>query len=163
MTTGGDRNKDRFENWKICGVWKLPFCDHRAIKLTQNCVWLAELYMNLHDLLSVTREYHPKILELFDALQRIVASLRAHWLLAFLGRHNTSVFFVLTFSQIVQKRLDFPPFVSCKTFLVTKTTWESFLSVVFLVCTKNYRKQSREVSSGNSHMDRSNPTKVLRI
>jgi len=25
MTTGEDRNKDRFKNWQFCGVWKLYF------------------------------------------------------------------------------------------------------------------------------------------
>ena len=38
ITTGEDRNKNWYQNWQLCGVWKLPFCDHRAIKLTQNCV-----------------------------------------------------------------------------------------------------------------------------
>jgi len=31
MTKGKDRNKHRFKNWQLCGVWKLPFSDHRAI------------------------------------------------------------------------------------------------------------------------------------
>jgi len=31
MTIGKDQNKDRFKNWQLCSVWKLPFCDHRAI------------------------------------------------------------------------------------------------------------------------------------
>jgi len=31
MTTGEDRNKDRFKNWQLSGVWKLRFCHHRAI------------------------------------------------------------------------------------------------------------------------------------
>ena len=38
MTTDEDRNKDRFKNWQLCGVWMLPCCDHKAIRLTQNCV-----------------------------------------------------------------------------------------------------------------------------
>jgi len=25
MTTGEDRNKDRFKDWKLCGIWKLSF------------------------------------------------------------------------------------------------------------------------------------------
>jgi len=33
-----DGNKDRFKSWQLCGVWILPFWDHRSIKLTQNCV-----------------------------------------------------------------------------------------------------------------------------
>jgi len=42
-----DQNKDRFENWELCSVWKLPFCDHRAIKLTQNSVILTNACINL--------------------------------------------------------------------------------------------------------------------
>jgi len=38
MTTGEDRNKDRFKNWKLCSLWKPPFCHYGEIKLTQNCV-----------------------------------------------------------------------------------------------------------------------------
>jgi len=38
MTTCEDRNKDRFKNWKLCVLWKLPFRHHAATKLTQNCV-----------------------------------------------------------------------------------------------------------------------------
>ena len=38
ITIGKDWNKDRFNNWQLCGVCKLPFCDHRAINFTQNCV-----------------------------------------------------------------------------------------------------------------------------
>jgi len=38
MTTGEDRKKDRFENWKHSCLWKLPFRHHWAIKLTQNRV-----------------------------------------------------------------------------------------------------------------------------
>jgi len=30
MTIGEDRNKDRFQNWQFCGVWKFSFCDNRA-------------------------------------------------------------------------------------------------------------------------------------
>jgi len=46
MTIGKDRNKDRFENWQLWSVWKLPFCAHRAIKLTQNCVSLTNPCIN---------------------------------------------------------------------------------------------------------------------
>jgi len=37
-TVGEDRNKVRLKNCQLCGIWKLPFCDHRAIELTQVCV-----------------------------------------------------------------------------------------------------------------------------
>jgi len=46
MTIGKDRNKDRFENWQLCGVWKLPFCGHRTINLTQNWVSFANPCIN---------------------------------------------------------------------------------------------------------------------
>jgi len=31
MAMGKDPNKDRSKNWQLCGVWKLLFCDHRAL------------------------------------------------------------------------------------------------------------------------------------
>ena len=31
--------KKRFIIRQLCGVWKLSLCDHRAMKLTQNCVF----------------------------------------------------------------------------------------------------------------------------
>ena len=37
MAIGEDRNEDRFKTLQLCGVRKLPFCDRKAIKLTQNC------------------------------------------------------------------------------------------------------------------------------
>jgi len=40
MTTGEEWNKDWFKNWQKCSVWKLPFYNHRAIKLMQNCICL---------------------------------------------------------------------------------------------------------------------------
>jgi len=36
MTTGEDRNKDRFKSWNLCGLWNHPFRHHGALKLTQN-------------------------------------------------------------------------------------------------------------------------------
>jgi len=58
-TIGKDRNKDRFEDWQLCGVWKLPFCDHRAIKLTPNCISFTNPCINILAPNSVTRNYHP--------------------------------------------------------------------------------------------------------
>jgi len=55
---GEDRNKDRFKTWQLYGLWKLPFCDHRAIKLTQNCVCFTNPGINLLVPPSVTRKYH---------------------------------------------------------------------------------------------------------
>ena len=36
MTTGEDRNKDRFKNWKLCVFRRLPFRYYRAVKVSQN-------------------------------------------------------------------------------------------------------------------------------
>jgi len=43
MITGEDANKDRFKDWKLCPLWKLPFHNHGAIKLMQNCVCFPNL------------------------------------------------------------------------------------------------------------------------
>jgi len=76
MTKGEDRKKCRFVKWQLCGVWKLPFCDHSAIKLTQNRVCFTNPRIKLLVLPSVTRECHPKVLELLDLLQCIAAYLQ---------------------------------------------------------------------------------------
>jgi len=73
MTTVEDRNKDRFKNWKLCGLWKIPFHHHGAIKLTQNCVCFTNPCINLFVPTSVTREYHLKVLERLHLLQWIFA------------------------------------------------------------------------------------------
>jgi len=46
-TTCADRNKDRFINWQLCSVRKLPFYYHRAMKLTQNCICFTNPCINL--------------------------------------------------------------------------------------------------------------------
>ena len=67
MDIGEDREKGRFKNWQLCGVWnwKLLFCRHRTIKLDQSCTCFAKSSIKLFVLPSVTREYHPKILKAF--------------------------------------------------------------------------------------------------
>jgi len=75
MTTPEDRHKDHFENWKLCGLWKLPFLNHRAIKSTQNCVCFTNLSINFFVPTSVNREYHPKLIEGLQLLQCISAHL----------------------------------------------------------------------------------------
>ena len=96
MTISTDWNKNQLKNWQFCGDWKLPFCDHRAIKLTQNCVYsFTNPCINLLAPPSVTRKYHPKVLELLHLLQCIAA--HSVHCLEFLERHNISVFLVLTF------------------------------------------------------------------
>jgi len=73
MTTGEDRSKDRFKNWKLCGLCKLLFRYHGAIKLSQNCVCFTYAWINPFIPTSVTREYHPKELERLHLLQCIAA------------------------------------------------------------------------------------------
>ena len=41
QTIGENQNKDQFENWQLYGVECSLYCDHRAIKLTHNCVCFA--------------------------------------------------------------------------------------------------------------------------
>jgi len=46
MTIGENRNKDWLKNGHFCGIWNSPFCDHRAIKLMQNCVYFPSVYQS---------------------------------------------------------------------------------------------------------------------
>jgi len=70
------RNKDRFENWQLFGLWKLPFRNDGAIKLTQNCICFINPCINPFVPTSVTREYNPKVLEYLHLLQCISAHLQ---------------------------------------------------------------------------------------
>jgi len=76
MTTDEDRNKVLLKNWKLCGLWKLPFRHHGAIKLTQNCVCFINPCINPILPTCVTREYNPKVLERLYLLQCISAHLQ---------------------------------------------------------------------------------------
>jgi len=76
------------------------------MKVTQNCVCLTNPCINLLVPSSVTREYHPNILELLSALSLICY---AHMLqFGFLERHNTSIFLVIilfpAWSQATENR-----------------------------------------------------------
>jgi len=93
MTTGEDRNKNPFKNWKPCVPWKRTFRHHETIKLTQNCVCFTNPCINPFVPTSVTGEYHPKVLERLHLLQ---LTCRKHCL-GCLKRHNTSTFSVLIF------------------------------------------------------------------
>ena len=66
----------------------------RRIKLTQNCVCFTNLCINPFVPTSVTREYHPKVLERPHLLQYFAAYLQETlpW-----ERHNTSVFLEMIF------------------------------------------------------------------
>jgi len=69
LSTSMGRNGTKID-WKtrLCGLWKLPFCDHGTIKLTENCICFTNRCVNLHFLPSVTHEHHPEVLELLDLL-----------------------------------------------------------------------------------------------
>jgi len=76
LTTGEDRNKDRFKNWKLCVLRKLPFLHHGAIKLAQNYVCFTNPCVKLFVPTFVTRKYHPTVLERLHLLQCIAAHLQ---------------------------------------------------------------------------------------
>jgi len=96
VTTGEDRDKDRFKNWKLCFLWKLLFRHHGAIKLTQNCVCFTNQRINPFVPTFVTRKYHPELLECPTCCSVFSLTCRIHCL----GRRkriNTSVFLELIF------------------------------------------------------------------
>jgi len=74
MTTGEDRNKDRLK--KLFGLWKPPFRHHGVIKLRQNWVCFTDPCISLYFPTSITREYHPKLLERLHLLECISAHLQ---------------------------------------------------------------------------------------
>jgi len=84
------KNKDRFKNSKLCGLWKLPYRHHGAIKFKQNWVFLSNLRINILITTSVTRQYHPKVLERLHLLQCVSGHLQntlpwAYWETQFLN------------------------------------------------------------------------------
>jgi len=54
ITIGEDWNQDWFKNWQFRYVWKLSFCDHRMINLTQNCIYFTNPCINHHLLSLIT-------------------------------------------------------------------------------------------------------------
>jgi len=68
MNINEDRNKDWHYNLKLCVVWKLPFSDHEAIKLTQNYVLLTNPCISLFLLSSIICEYLPEVIERLNQL-----------------------------------------------------------------------------------------------
>ena len=97
MTIGKDRNKDRFENWQLGSVWKVPFCGHRAIKPTQNSVSFTKPCINLVELcLPSLVNTTPRYLNLFTCCSVFPFTYRVHCL-GFVDRHSTSIFLVLIF------------------------------------------------------------------
>ena len=81
MTIGKDRNKDQLENWQLCGVWKLPFCGHRAIKFTQNCVSFTNPCINLLGLRFPTHvNTTPRYLNVSTCWSVLPLTCRIHYL-----------------------------------------------------------------------------------
>jgi len=76
--------------------WNLLFCDHRAIKLTQNRVCFINPCISLLIPSSVTREYHPEVLEFLHLPHLLPLTCGIHCL-GFLERQNISVLYVLIF------------------------------------------------------------------
>jgi len=86
-----DRNKDRFINWQLCSVWKLPLCDHNRVH--RDNAELRLLYQSVYQYLCSTCR-HSWIPPQGTWTSRPVAmSSRTlqHTLLGFLEIHNTSV------------------------------------------------------------------------
>ena len=54
------------------------YCDHGVIKLTQNCVCFTNPRINFLAPSSVTREYHPKVVELCVSRQAQCISIGFH-------------------------------------------------------------------------------------
>jgi len=84
MTIGGDQNKGRCQNWQVCDVWKLRFCEYGATKHTQNCVCSNNPGINLLVLPSVTRQYHL-LQRIATYLQRTLACVSGETFLGLLG------------------------------------------------------------------------------
>jgi len=80
----------------MCGFWKLPFCHHRAIKLTQNCVCFTNSCMNLLLRIPSHANATPRCLNVSTCCSLLPITCRMHCI-GFLERHNTTVFLVLIF------------------------------------------------------------------
>ena len=101
MTTNENRNKDRFKNWKLWVLWKLPFHRHGAIKLTQNCVYFTNPCINLLAPSSVTRDVNTtsRYLDFPTCCGVILLTCSIHCL-GFLERHPIPVFLMLIFIPV---------------------------------------------------------------
>jgi len=81
--------------WKICVVWKHPFCDHRTTLFTHNECFINQC-INLHFLPSITRECHLEMFDFSNCCCEVRLSFNIHRL-EFLQRHNITVFLALIF------------------------------------------------------------------
>jgi len=80
----------------LCGLWKLPFRYHGAIKVTQNCVCLSiHVSIPLFRLLSLVNTT-PRYLNVSNCCSVFPLTCRIHCLGCF-ERHNTSILLVLIF------------------------------------------------------------------
>lgn len=83
--------KDRFKNWQLCGVWKIPFCDHGTTKP-------STVLFALPIRLSISLFRLPAIV---SAIPRYLGfSTCTHWP-EFLEIHNVSVFLVLFHARLI--------------------------------------------------------------
>ena len=85
--------KTDIKNRKLCGLWKLPFRHHEAIKLTQKCVCFTSPCIRPFVPTSVTCENHLKLFERLHLLQCISSHLQntppwASWETQYLQYHN---------------------------------------------------------------------------
>ena len=120
MTTGEDRNKDPYKNLKHCGLWKLRFRHHGAIKLTQSCVCFSNPCINPFVPTSVTVETTSRQLNVFMYCIIVPLNCRIHCLGHF-ERHNTSIIFSADFRSCLVARIRKPIKYVLKTLLRRST------------------------------------------
>ena len=92
MTTGEDRDKDRFKNWNLCVFSKLPFGHHGAIKLMRNCVCFTNPCINRFFRLPSLVNTTPRYLNVSTCCSVFPFTCRKHCL-GRLKRHNTLYLF----------------------------------------------------------------------
>ena len=113
----------RLYEFQLCGVWKLPFCHHRAISLMQNRICFHNPCINLNlvviNLLVSQSMHHSKALERKQTLRptlqnktdvRACLSRNKIWLLPL--RY--------CYSRLLWRDLQF-----CSSFLTGKPTWRT--------------------------------------
>ena len=94
MTTGEDRNKNRFNIWKLCVLWKLQFRHHGA-KSSRRTAFALPIRVSiplfrLPSLVNTT----PRYLNVSTCCSVFLLTCREHCF-GRLERHNTSIFLEL--------------------------------------------------------------------
>ena len=75
IAMGVDCDKHRFKNWKLCGVSKVPFCDHRTIGLTQNSVYVINpVHQSLYSVFRHSWMPHKKKSESHGGFEQVSSS-----------------------------------------------------------------------------------------